>query len=106
MSGASVSDLVKEKDSAADQRVRTALDLSIERLGNIVKRAETVEAYDQMIGEGNADGNAIVEKAIEALIAQAKEFERAVAALGLQKVQFEKSNSLDAPEKDDSGRKK
>ena len=106
MSGASVSDLVKDKDSAADQRVRTAMDLSIERLGDIVKRAETTEAYDQMIGEGNADGNAIVEKAIEALIAQAQEFERAVAALGLQKVQFEKSNSLDAPEKVGSGRKK
>ncbi len=104
VSGASVSDLVKDKDNAADQRVRAALDLSIERLGDIVKRAETTEAYDQMIGEGNAKGNAVVEKAIEALIAQAKELERAIAVLGLQNVAFEKSNSLDAPEK--VGRKK
>ncbi|MFM9847878.1 MAG: imelysin family protein [Hyphomicrobiaceae bacterium] len=104
VSGPSVSDLVKDKDSLADQRVRAALDLSIARLGDIVKRAETTEAYDQMIGEGNAAGNAVVEKGIEALIAQAKELERAVAALGLQNVEFEKSNSLDAPEK--VGRKK
>ena len=104
VSGASVSDLVKDKDEAADQRVRTALDQSVERLGDIVKRAETVEAYDQMIGEGNADGNAVIEKGIAALIAQAKELERAIAALGLQNVAFEKSNSLDAPDK--VGRKK
>jgi putative iron-regulated protein len=57
-----------------------------------------------MIGEGNPEGNAVVEKGIEALIAQAKELERAIAALGLQNVAFEKSNSLDAPEK--VGRKK
>ncbi len=104
VSGASVSDLVKDKDEAADQRVRAALDQSVERLGDIVKRAETVEAYDQMIGEGNADGNAVIEKGIAALIAQAKELERAIAALGLQNVAFEKSNSLDAPDK--VGRKK
>jgi putative iron-regulated protein len=104
VSGASVSDLVKEKDNAVDQRVRAALDLSVERLGAIVKRAETTEAYDQMIGEGNAEGNAIIEKGIEALIAQAKELERAIAALGLQNVEFEKSKSLDAPET--VGRKK
>lgn len=104
VSGASVSDLVKEKDAAADQRVRAALDLSIARIGDIVKRAEAVEAYDQMIGEGNAEGSAIIEKGIEALIAQAKELERAIAVLGLQNVAFEKSNSLDAPEK--VGRKK
>jgi putative iron-regulated protein len=57
-----------------------------------------------MIGEGNAEGNAIIEKGIEALIAQAKELERAIAALGLQNVEFEKSKSLDAPET--VGRKK
>lgn len=104
VSGPGVSDLVKGKDDAADRRVRAALDLSIARLGEIVKRAETTEAYDQMIGEGNTEGNAVVEKAIEALIAQAKELERAVAVLGLQNVAFEKSNSLDAPQK--VGRKK
>ena len=52
----------------------------------------------------NAEGNAVVEKGIEALIAQAKELERAIAVLGLQNIEFEKSNSLDAPEK--VGRKK
>ena len=37
-----------------------------------------------MIGEGNKEGNAVVEAAIEALIAQTKEFERAIAVLELK----------------------
>ena len=63
-----------------------------------MKRAETIEAYDQMIAEGNAEVNAVVERAIEALIAQAKEFERAIAALELKDVKFEGSKSLDEPQ--------
>ena len=46
-------------------------------------RAETVEAYDQMIGEGNAEGNAVVQAAIDGLIAQTRGIERAVALLEL-----------------------
>ena len=97
VSGASVSDLVRAQSEDVDQRVRAALDLSISRLQDLVRRAETVEAYDQMIAEGNAEGNAVVERAIEALIAQAKELERAIAALQLGTVTFEGSKSLDAP---------
>ena len=92
-----MSDLVRAQSEDVDQRVRAALDLSISRLQDLVRRAETVEAYDQMIAEGNAEGNAVVERAIEALIAQAKELERAIAALQLGTVTFEGSKSLDAP---------
>ncbi len=98
VAGPSVSDLVRTKSADADSRVRTAIELSIDRLQDLVKRAETVEAYDQMIAEGNTEGNAVVERAIEALIAQAKEFERAIAVLELQNVKFEGSKSLDAPQ--------
>ena len=98
VAGPSVSDLVRAKSADADSRVRTAIELSIDRLQDLVKRAETVEAYDQMIAEGNTEGNAVVERAIEALIAQAKEFERAIAVLELQNVKFEGSKSLDAPQ--------
>lgn len=97
--GPSVSDLVKAKAPEIDQRLRAALEKSLGKMETIVKRAETVEAYDQMIGEGNAEGNAVVEEAIAALIAQAREIERAVAALDLGGVQFEGSDSLDAPQK-------
>ena len=68
------------------------------------QRAETKERYDQMIGQGNAEGNAVVQSAIDALIAQAKELERAMAVLGLEKVQFEGSDSLDDPSKVGAGK--
>lgn len=97
--GPSVSDLVKAKAPETDERLRAAIEKSLGKMEAIVKRAETVEAYDQMIGEGNDEGNAVVEEAIAALIAQTREIERAVAALDLKGVQFEGSDSLDAPGK-------
>ena len=63
----------------------------------IVKRAEGGEAYDQMIGEGNEAGNALLDQTIQALIAQSKEFERDIAALDLKSIEFEGSDSLDNP---------
>jgi len=60
-------------------------------------RAETIEAYDQMIGEGNSAGNAVVQAAIDGLVDQTRSIERAVAALKLSKIAFEGSDSLDNP---------
>jgi putative iron-regulated protein len=99
VSGPSASDLVRAKAPEADKATRAALDATIERMGVIVKHAENGEAYDQLIGEGNAEGNAIVEAAISALIAQSKEFERDIAALDLKAIEFEGSDSLDSPDK-------
>jgi putative iron-regulated protein len=99
VSGPSVSDLVKAKSPEIDERVRKALTETLARMSAIKQRAETIEAYDQMIGEGNAEGNAVVEAAIGALIAQTKEFERAIAALELTSVKVEGSDSLDDPTK-------
>ena len=55
-------------------------------------------AYDRMIGEGNAEGNAMVQAVIDALIAQTEEIERLSAAFGLDSVAFEGSDSLDDPQ--------
>lgn len=105
VSGASVSDLVKAKSAEIDDRVRKALAVTNARMTALKVRAETIEAYDQMIGEGNKDGNATVEAAIEALITQTREFERAVAVLELKAIEFEGSDSLDNPDKARRGKK-
>ena len=63
----------------------------------MAKRAETVEAYDQMIGEGNAEGNATVQAAIDGLIDQTKTIERVIASLDLGTIELEGSDSLDNP---------
>jgi putative iron-regulated protein len=97
VSGPSASQLVRARSPEADARTRAALEETMNRMGAIVTRAEAGEAYDQMIGEGNTEGNAIVDAAIQALIAQSKEFERDIAALDLKSIRFEGSDSLDNP---------
>ncbi len=97
--GPSVSDLVKAKNPAIDADVRAALETTMARMGALKTRAETIEAYDQMIGEENPEGNTVVQSVIDALAAQAKTFEEAISALGLESIAFEGSDSLDAPEK-------
>ena len=99
VSGPSASDLVRAKSPETDQRTRAAMDETMKRMEVIVKRAAAGEAYDQMIGEDNAEGNAVVGAAIQALIAQSKEFERDIAALDLKSIEFEGSDSLDSPDK-------
>ena len=61
-------------------------------------RALTTESYDQMIGEDNAEGNAVVQRVVDALRDQTKAIERAVAVLDLKAIAFEGSDSLDNPE--------
>ena len=97
VSGSSVSDLVRAKDPEVDKRVRAAIDRTVEQMGVLKQRAETKERYDQMIAQGNTEGNAVVQAAIDALVAQAKELERAIAVLKLEAIQFEGSDSLDDP---------
>jgi putative iron-regulated protein len=98
VSGPSLSDLVAAADPALDAEIRDKLDATVAALSLLRARAESVEAYDQMIGEGNTEGNAVVQAAIDALIDQTRSIERAVAALGLGGITIEGSDSLDHPD--------
>lgn len=97
--GPSVSDLVKAADAALDTELSGKLDATVARMEAIKARADAGEAYDQQIGEGNTEGNATVQAAIDALVDQTKSIERAVAALRLDAISFEGSDSLDSPDK-------
>jgi putative iron-regulated protein len=96
--GPSVSDLVAEKDAALNTEILQKLDTTVAAMAALRVRAETVEAYDQMIGEGNTEGNAVVQAAIDGLIDQTRSIERAVASLGLGSITVEGSDSLDNPD--------
>ena len=98
VSGPSVSDLVKDNSPETDAQVRAALDKTLSKMTALVDRAEKVEHYDQMIGLGNKEGNAVIQAGIDALVAQAKELERAIAVLDLKDIKFQGSDSLDAPD--------
>ena len=97
--GPSVSDLVEAKSPAIDDEVRAKIELTMDAMGELYRRGVMVENYDQMIGEGNAPGNATVQKVLDRLLDQTKSLERAVAALDLSAIKFEGSDSLDNPGK-------
>ncbi len=67
-------------------------------LGAIKTAAEGGFAYDQMLAAGNAEGEALITAAITGLVTQTASIDRAVTALGLSKIAFEGSDSLDNPE--------
>jgi putative iron-regulated protein len=95
VSGPSVSDLVKAKAPEVDAELRAKLDATMEAMNALYLRALTTESYDQMIGEGNDEGNAVVQRVVDALLDQTKAIERAVATLDLKSIEFEGSDSLD-----------
>ncbi|MCF3640786.1 peptidase [Rhizobium sp. TRM95111] len=97
LSGPSLSELVAEKDKALDDEMKAKLATTVEAMQTMAKRAETTEAYDQMIGEGNAEGNAAVQAAIDGLIDQTKTIERVISSLDLGTIELEGSDSLDNP---------
>ncbi|WP_237154787.1 imelysin family protein [Oryzibacter oryziterrae] len=95
--GPSVDDLLKEKDPAVEKEVAAKLEASLAAASALKKRGETVEAFDQMIAEGNTEGNAVVDNLVKTLVDQVPSIERAVTALGLGSIAFEGSDSLDNP---------
>jgi len=97
--GPSLSALVRSKNADVDGELQKRIDATVAAMHELRKRAEAGEAYDQMIGVGNKEGNAVVQAAIDALLDQTKAIEKAVAALDLKIGGFEGSDSLDDPSK-------
>jgi len=97
--GPSISELIASKDAALDTEIKGLLADTVARMEAMATRGETVEAYDQMIAEGNTEGNAVVQAAIDGLIAQTRGIERAVTLLNLgDTVSIEQSDSLTNPD--------
>ena len=99
VTGPSPADLTKATDPALAAEMQAKLDATEAAMRRVKERAETREAYDQMIGADNPEGNAVVQAAIDRLTDQTKTLERVVAALKLKPIQFEGSKSLDDPGK-------
>jgi putative iron-regulated protein len=96
--GGSLSQLVRGGAADLDTEMRGKLKATLDAMTAIKQRAETREAYDQMLADGNAEGNAVIQAAIDRLTDQTRTLERVVASLRL-KATFEGSDSLDAPDK-------
>lgn len=94
--GPSLSDFVRANVPNLDREMRARLDATLAAFTALKRRAETVEAYDQMLAEGNAEGNAVIQACIDRLLEQTRTIERIVAALKLE-ISIEGSDSLDNP---------
>lgn len=95
--GPSIVALAAAKAPDEARRLEAAMRAASDKLMAIKARADGgEEAYDQMISEGNAEGNRLVQEAIDALVAQTRAIEAVVAKLGL-KISVEGSDSLDNP---------
>ncbi|MDP9807392.1 putative iron-regulated protein [Rhizobium tibeticum] len=97
MAGPSMHDLVAAKDKKLDREMQAKLKKTLDAMQVMAKRGQNVEKYDQMIGEGNKKGNAVVQAAIDGLVDQTKSVQRVIAALDLGTVKLEGSDSLDNP---------
>lgn len=77
----------------------TDLESTLAAAAVMKEKADSGEmAYDQMLGEGNDEGNAVLQAVINGLLTQTKSIETAVASLELGNIAFEGSDSLDDPE--------
>ena len=97
VAGPSLSGLVAEADAGVDQALQADLAATMVALTALRDKAEAGMAYDQMLAPGNQEGAAIIQAGVDGLVKQAKSIERAVAALGLDGIAFEGSDSLDDP---------
>ncbi len=97
VSGPSLSELVAAADPAVDTQLKSELDASVAALQAVKDAGDAGKTYDTLIAPGNAEGETLIMGAVDALVTQTASVDRAVTALGLSKVDFEGSDSLDNP---------
>ncbi|MFK7744096.1 MAG: imelysin family protein [Roseobacter sp.] len=98
VTGPSLSDLVAKTDAALDAEMQGKLSDAVMALGRIKIAAEAGFAYDQMLERGNEAGEALIMGGVNGLIDQTRSIERVIAALGVDGVGIEGSDSLDDPD--------
>ncbi|MFK7992487.1 MAG: imelysin family protein [Granulosicoccus sp.] len=97
VSGPSLRELLASSDADLSDELGDDIQASVDALQRLLDSQHNGQAYDQLIAEGNTNGNEMVQTAIDALIHQTRNIERAVVALGVTRIEFEGSGSLDDP---------
>ena len=84
LKGASILDLVAQKDGQAAKEIMQQFDAARDQVGELVTSAEkNNQHFDQLIADDNPQGNALVNKAIASLVAQTASIERAANVIGI-----------------------
>lgn len=84
--GASLSDLVLNKDASVDHVMKSALSATENKLQRMVDLAESANPmkFDQMIAPNNKVGATVVQESIAALVDQAGAIEKVAATVGIK----------------------
>ena len=97
--GPSLAGLVRSAAADLDAEMRARLDATAAAMQRMKDTADSgAMAYDQMLGESNPEGNALVSDVVGALEAQTRVIERIAVALGIESLELEGSDSLDDPD--------
>ena len=97
--GPSLASLVSAAAADLDAEMRAGLDATAAAMQRMKDTADSgAMSYDQMLGEDNPEGNALVSDVVEALKAQTRVIERVAVALGVDSLELEGSDSLDNPD--------
>ena len=94
--GPSLADLIAAQDAEAAAALVDAVDATMVEMTELKLAAEAGMRYDMMLDPANEAGGALIQAAIDGLIAQTREIERSVIVLG-REVEIEGSDSLDDP---------
>ena len=92
LSGPSLSDLVATSEPQLDEALKADLDASEAALQALVDSAASGVHFDQLIAPGNAEGAAIVNGAIDALVEQTTRIEKAALVLDIQALNPDTAN--------------
>ncbi len=87
ISGPSLKDLVEKENADQGAVILASFDASRSSLQKLVDSAEKNNiAFDQLIAAGNTEGNALVQSAINTLVAQTESIEQAAGLIGIQQL--------------------
>ena len=98
VSGPSISSLLSEVDNGLNKKTKKSIKNTLKSMKKIVKSANKGITYDMLIAEGNEKGHKLIQNAVDSLIKQSKNIELTAAALNINDLQIEGSDSLDNPD--------
>jgi len=98
VSGPSISSLLSEVDNGLNKKTKKSIKNTLKSMKKIVKSANKGVTYDMLIAEGNEKGNQLIQNAVDSLIKQSKNIELVAAALNINNLEIEGSDSLDNPD--------
>ena len=97
VSGAGINDLLKAVDAELSLIMEQHLAETDASLQALVDAAEAGQPFDVLIASGNEDGEVIITRIVDALIAQTHVIEDIISTLELDNISIEGSDSLDNP---------